>query len=84
MNWQEPPTLLYYPVRSANLIFKLALVSVMMATGGSLVAQTPPALVWITNSSIKLQQLIGEQGTNYGAASFATDTDRQTGLPLLN
>ncbi len=52
-------------MRSANLIFKLA-------------------LVWITNSSIKLQPLIGEQGTNYGAASFATNTDRQTGLPLLN
>jgi Domain of unknown function (DUF4185) len=76
--------LLYYPVRSKNLIFKLALVSVLMATGGALVAQTPPALVWITNSSIKLQQLIGEKGTNYGAASFATDTDRQTGSNLLN
>ncbi|HWX18735.1 MAG TPA: DUF4185 domain-containing protein [Candidatus Binatia bacterium] len=48
------------------------------------IAQNSPVLTWITNSSVKLQQLIGEQGTNDGADSYATDTDRQTGLPLLN
>ena len=47
-------------------------------------AQPVSVLTWITNSSVKLQQLIGEQGTNNGTDIYATDTDRQTGLPLLN
>jgi hypothetical protein len=56
----------------------------MLAACWQAVAQPAPVLTWVTNSSIKLQQLIGEQGTNYGADSFATDTDRQTGSNLLN
>ena len=46
--------------------------------------QTFPTLTWATNSSIKLQQLIGEEGTNNGTGFYATDTDRETGLSLLN
>ena len=36
--------------------------------------------MWNTNSTIKLQQLIGEEGTT----SYNQDTDRQTGSNLLN
>jgi hypothetical protein len=43
-------------------------------------AQAPSVLAWVTNSSIKLQQLIGEEGTT----NYAADTDRQTGSNLLN
>lgn len=51
---------------------------------GALMAQVPPNLVWITNSSVKLQQLIGVQGVTNGTVTYATDTDRQTGSNLLN
>lgn len=59
------------------------MVLLLATTGQALRAQNSPTLNWLTNS-VKLQQLIGEQGTNNGTASYATDTDRQTGLPLLN
>ncbi len=55
-----------------------------LAVAAAASAQTGPTLTWITNSSVKLQQLIGEQGTNNGAYTYATDTDRQTGSNLLN
>ncbi len=55
-----------------------------MVAGWPAVAQTGPVLVWITNSSIKLQQLIGVQGATNGAVKYAADTDRQTGSNLLN
>jgi len=32
----------------------------MAVTGHSVVAQISPALVWVTNSSIKLEQVIGD------------------------
>jgi hypothetical protein len=32
----------------------------MALTGHSVVAQISPALVWVTNSSIKLEQVIGD------------------------
>ncbi len=47
-------------------------------------AQVSPILDWVTNSTVKLQQLIGEQGITNGIITYVTDTDRQTGLPLLN
>lgn len=48
------------------------------------VAQTAPLLIWQTNSSIKVQQLLGEQGSTNGVNSYGTDTDRQSGSNLLN
>jgi lysophospholipase L1-like esterase len=55
-----------------------------MAASLTSFAQSNLVLSWITNSSIKLQQLIGEQGQTNGLDSFGADTDRQTGAPLLN
>jgi hypothetical protein len=52
--------LLYYPVRSAKNNFKLALIFAMMATGLPAFAQPIPVLTWITNSSVKLEQIIGD------------------------
>jgi len=46
--------------------------------------QVLPVLSWVTNSSLKLQQLIGDQGMTNGVATYGTDTDRQTGSNLLN
>jgi len=48
------------------------------------VAQTNPLLTWQTNSSIRLQQLLGEAGSTNGVNTYATDTDRQTSSNLLN
>ncbi len=59
-------------------------VFVVLAVSTCAKAQNAPVLTWITNSSAKLQQLIGEQGTNNGTDIYATDTDRQTGSNLLN
>jgi len=63
-------------MRSAYPSFKLALVSVVLATGLPAIAQNPPALVWITNSSVKLEQINGDidweahaQGSNLLTAS---------------
>ena len=50
----------------------------------SAAASPAPLLVWITNSTVKLQQLIGDQGMTNGTVTYATDTDRQTGSNLLN
>lgn len=47
-------------------------------------AQTAPLLIWPTNSSIKVQQLLGEQGSTNGVNSHGTDTDRQKGSNLVN
>jgi len=50
------------------------------ATVACATAQTGPVLVWNTDSTVKLQQVIGEEGTTY----YNQDTDRQTGSNLLN
>jgi len=44
------------------------------------VGHTRPVMAWNTNSTIKVQQLIGEQGTT----NYSQDTNRQTGSNLLN
>lgn len=69
-------------MRLLNPLFLPALMALAACSPAN--AQPGPILTWITNSSVKLQQLIGEQGTNNGSYTYATDTDRQTGLPLLN
>src|SRR5579864_2549505 len=67
-----------------NRYLKPVITLAVMAAGLTALAQTSPSLTWITNSSIKLQQLIGEQGQTNGVDTFGADTDRQTGAPLLN
>jgi hypothetical protein len=71
-------------VRGAILGFRMSLFFAMLAACVPAVAQPGPVLTWITNSSVKLQQLIGEEGMTNGAVAYATDTDRQTGSNLLN
>lgn len=72
------------PVSGANPLFRLTVCWVALTACASAIAQAGPGPTWITNSSVKVQQIIGEQGTNNGTDSYATDTDRETGLPLLN
>ena len=55
-----------------------------MAASLPAVAQSGPLLTWVTNSTVKLQQLIGVQGVTNGTVMYVTDTDRQTGSNLLN
>src|ERR1022692_1321316 len=43
-----------------------------------------PFWPWVTNFSVKLQQLIGDQGVTNGTVTYPADTDRQTGSNLLN
>jgi hypothetical protein len=52
------------------------LLGAVMATGAPAAAQTPPVLTWVTNSSVKLEQIIGDvdweahaQGSNLLTAS---------------
>jgi hypothetical protein len=58
----------------------LAFLVTAIAPCSPAISQTGPVLAWVTNSSVKLQQLIGEEGTT----NYAQDTDRQTGSNLLN
>jgi hypothetical protein len=55
-----------------------------MAASLPALGQTGPVLTWITNSTVKVQQLIGDEGMTNGTVAYATDTDRQTGSNLLN
>jgi Domain of unknown function (DUF4185) len=64
----------------SKLLLRLACILAAIAGCGPASAQTGPVLAWVTNSSIKLQQLIGEEGTT----NYPQDTDRQTGSNLLN
>jgi hypothetical protein len=52
--------LLHLPVRSAKLFFKLAILFVCLTTDGRAAVLNPPMLTWITNSSVKLEQIIGD------------------------
>ncbi|MGO9526276.1 MAG: DUF4185 domain-containing protein [Verrucomicrobiia bacterium] len=67
-------------VRLANLLLLLALCLAAVESCVPARAQNIPVLTWNTNSSVKLQQLIGEEAST----NYAADTDRQTGAPLLN
>ena len=71
-------------VRGPILLLRLTFFCAASAICGSARAQTNPVLTWITNSSVKLQQLIGEKGMTNSTATYVTDTDRQTGSNLLN
>ncbi len=64
--------------------FQQLLVSAVFAASANAIAGNLLVLTWITNSSVKLQQLLGERGSTNAVDTYATDTDRQTGLPLLN
>src|SRR5271170_1338476 len=46
--------------RGAIPLLRLALICAMLAAGFSAVAQPAPVLTWIPNSSIKLEQVIGD------------------------
>jgi len=69
---------------ASNCLLKAALFLGVLGTPVIAVAQTTPGLIWQTNSSIKLQQLLGEAGSTNSVNAYATDTDRQTGSNLLN
>ncbi len=64
--------------------FQLILPCLWLAASWAAAGQTPSQVTWIPGHSVKAQQLLGELGSTNGADTYATDTDRQTGAPLLN
>ena len=68
------------PVRGMTLLF------VVVATGAKMLALEPPVLTWITNSSVKLEQIIGDCDwdvywhSNYACLPTASATSNRFGV----
>jgi Domain of unknown function (DUF4185) len=62
----------------SNLLIRLALFFAVIVIGASARAQTGPVLTWITNSSVKLEQIIGDVDWADLAVGITNRTASQT------
>jgi len=62
----------------SKLLLRLALLFAVIAGCAQVIAQTGPGLTWITNSSVKLEQVIGDYDYEAYAQGIYLPTASQT------